>query len=452
MSQWNKFFNLRIDSASYEEINERVTSDSMLKGGNSIILVMAILTASIGLNMNSTAVVIGAMLMSPLMGALVAIGFGMATYDTKFIKSSMIKLSFQIFVSLVTSMIYFTLSPISNASSEILTRTAPTAWDVLIALSGGLAGAIGNTRQEKSNVIPGVAIATALMPPLCTAGYGLSSGVYSYFLGAMYLFFINSFFIILSAFIIFKLLRVPPKKYAEDSHKNYQKGILVLLGILITVPSIYMAYLTVDKTIRDDQIQTFLATELNMVHTSIVSYAYEDHVLTLDLIGRPLTEGQINRLEESMQTFNRLKGTKLKVVQGYNAQLDSSEVQQIINKSMANMMAKEKGKSYKELANTYYPAYQRSENNQEQIRLLNNELPILFPEIKLVKLSPIISVDDDGKVIYSGVLVTLIVRDPLTTDDVKKIQRWIVEQVGDEVSLIVQLEEQPSQFYGNGIK
>ena len=151
------------------------------------ILMLAILIASIGLNMNSTAVIIGAMLISPLMGGITAIGYGIATNDLTLSKGAAIRLCIQVVICLITSTIYFTISPITTASSELLARTTPTAWDVLIALFGGLAGVIGQTRKEKSNVIPGVAIATALMPPLCTAGYGLARHRLDYFGGALYL-------------------------------------------------------------------------------------------------------------------------------------------------------------------------------------------------------------------------------------------------------------------------
>lgn len=173
------------------------------------ILMLAILIASIGLNMNSTAVIIGAMLISPLMGGITAIGYGIATNDLTLSKGAAIRLGIQVVICLITSTIYFTISPITTASSELLARTTPTAWDVLIALFGGLAGIIGQTRKEKSNVIPGVAIATALMPPLCTAGYGLARHRLDYFGGALYLFFINSFFICLAAIVVLKLLRLP---------------------------------------------------------------------------------------------------------------------------------------------------------------------------------------------------------------------------------------------------
>ena len=204
-----KMFSITEDAASNEEIRDRILSGGKITGTNMVVMICAILIASVGLNTNSVAVIIGAMLISPLMGGIVAIGYGMATYDVHFIRQSMIKLAFQVGFAILTASLYFAISPLAYSTDELLARTSPTIWDVIVALCGGIAGAVGNTRQEKRNVLPGVAIATALMPPLCTAGYGLASGHYPFFLGAMYLFFINAFFIALAAFLVFKVLGVP---------------------------------------------------------------------------------------------------------------------------------------------------------------------------------------------------------------------------------------------------
>lgn len=166
-----EIFSIRNDIADYDEIKERIVGASNVTGTNLCILMLAILIASIGLNMNSTAVIIGAMLISPIMGTIQAMGYGVAASDLNQAKRAGIGFLFQIIICLVTSTLYFKLSPISTETSELLARTQPNVWDVMIASCGGLAGIIGITRKEKSNVIPGVAIATALMPPLCTCGY-----------------------------------------------------------------------------------------------------------------------------------------------------------------------------------------------------------------------------------------------------------------------------------------
>ena len=325
MNRWNNLIDLKGDSAPMEVINQRILSDATIEGTNLIVLVMAIMIACIGLNLNSVAVIIGAMLISPLMGGIVATGYGMATYDVPFIRKSLIKLSFQVGLAVLTASIYFLLSPFTSPTDEILARTTPTIWDVLVALCGGIAGAVGNTRKEKSNVIPGVAIATALMPPLCTAGYGLASGNHTFFLGALYLFFINAFFIALSSFLVFKILKIPPHGNIAEAHFRKQRLVLVTLGLLITIPSIYLAHQTVKDALQEVQVKSFIQTDMQFEKTSVVSYALKDDTLTVDLVGAVLTEEQIEQLKTAMSHYHRLQGITLSIIQG-NRNLNTEEV------------------------------------------------------------------------------------------------------------------------------
>lgn len=451
---FSQLLDLKGDSAPFSEIRQRIASDASVKGANLVILITAILIASVGLNMNSTAVIIGAMLISPLMGGLVATGYGMATYDMQFIKDSMVKLGFQVSFALITSAIYFSLSPISDASSELLARTSPTIWDVIIALAGGIAGAIGNTRKEKTNVIPGVAIATALMPPLCTAGYGIATHSSTFGLGALYLFFINAFFITLSAFLVFKVLRVPASTTVNESHMQYQRTILLIAGIVITIPSIYMAYLTVNDNIRDTQIKTFIAKEVASEKVSAVSYAFKDGLLTVDLIGTPLTEDQVAELQASMQSYSKLTDAKLHIVQGNVNTIGQKKIQQIITNRIEGLVANDKGKSYKELASLYYPAYQTQQSDEQITVAMNAQLPALFPQIVAAQGSTMPAHSTDASTSGSQsqqFLAKLTVSAPLSPTDAAKIQQWLKTQTDSPVSLIVQMQGQDSSFYGNGI-
>ncbi len=186
---------------STREYREKLYDDLHVRLRDTVILMCAIFIASIGLNMNSTAVIIGAMLISPLMTPIVGMGFGLALFDLRLVKQSLQLLSTQVIVSLLVSTLYFWISPLTHASSELVARTSPTIWDVLIAIAGGIAGVIGSRKKEANNIVPGVAIATALMPPICTAGYGLANGNSQFFFGALYLFFINCIFIMLTNLI-----------------------------------------------------------------------------------------------------------------------------------------------------------------------------------------------------------------------------------------------------------
>lgn len=216
-------FNLEEDKASEDEIIENVKKGIEFKGMNLWVLIFAIFIASIGLNVNSTAVIIGAMLISPLMGPIMGIGLGIGINDFELIKKSYKNLGVAVLISVITSTFYFLITPLSDAQSELLARTTPTIWDVFIALFGGLAGIVAATRKSISNVIPGVAIATALMPPLCTAGYGLATGTLSYFLGAMYLFFINSVFISLATYLIVRFTKFHKKEFLDPLREKKSK-------------------------------------------------------------------------------------------------------------------------------------------------------------------------------------------------------------------------------------
>jgi uncharacterized hydrophobic protein (TIGR00271 family) len=201
----------------------------------------AILIASIGLNVNSTAVVIGAMLISPLMGPITGVGYGLGVQDAPLIRRSLLNMAVFVGISLAASTLYFLITPLSDASSELLARTAPTIWDVLIALFGGAAGMIGLTRKEPTTLIPGVAIATALMPPLCTAGYGLATGQASFFFGAFFLFTINSVFIALATLGITRVLRLPLHADADEATRRRRRWIIGVVVLLTVLPSIYLA-------------------------------------------------------------------------------------------------------------------------------------------------------------------------------------------------------------------
>lgn len=241
----NKFFDIFNLSEGEDDKGrtlERVVKEINFTGANIWILACAVLVASVGLNVNSAAVIIGAMLISPLMGPIVGAGFALGIYDFDLLKKSLRNLAIATIVSLMVSTLYFFLSPFKDVQSEILARTTPTIYDILIAFFGGIVGAIAITRVEKGNPIPGVAIATALMPPLCTAGYGLATMNWAYFLGAFYLYCINCVFIGIATFAIIKFLKYPAKKMINETQQRRVRQIITWLVIIMIVPSSYLAY------------------------------------------------------------------------------------------------------------------------------------------------------------------------------------------------------------------
>lgn len=381
-------FNISDDQASVEDIRERIESGAAIKGTNMCVLILAIFVASVGLNMNSTAVIIGAMLISPLMGSIMAMGFGLATNDMDLFKRSAMGLALQVIVSLVTSTVYFKLSPISTASSEILARTNPTAWDVIIACAGGLAGIIGTTRKEKSNIIPGVAIATALMPPLCTAGFGLANADWSYFLGALYLFFINSFFICISTVIVVKIMRYPTKKFIDAKSRNKVKRNIIVIGIIMVIPSIYLGYQIVDDSMLESNVNKFIASEFNFDNTQVVqtNIDTENGELEVALIGKTLDENTINHLKDELSNYH-LSNITLKVTQ---TQIDTGitmdDVENLLSNTVTNTNSamNAANSSIEQLQSevlSYKTQLLEYQSRDIDTRTLNEEISTLYPEI-----------------------------------------------------------------------
>lgn len=295
---FKEMFSLKKDVASIEQITETLVTGGHITGTNMCLLVLAIFIASIGLNVNSTAVIIGAMLISPLMGTIQATAFGTATSDGELMIQSLLGFLAQVVISLCTSTLYFAISPLSDTTSELLARTRPTIWDVMIAIFGGLAGIIGVTRKEKSNVIPGVAIATALMPPLCTCGYSIAHKQWKMLLGAGYLFTVNSYFIYLSATIVLIALGVPRVREKDAKRRQRLKKALIRNTIIMVIPSIIMAYFMVhEATVNESSVTGF--------ETSIDVQVLSKEMEILFPEVEEVAVGQMTRLNQDGTTVER---------------------------------------------------------------------------------------------------------------------------------------------------
>lgn len=235
-------FSLSEDNASPEEVRDRILSGGKVTGQNAFMLMLAILIASVGLNTNSTAIIIGAMLISPLMGSILALAYGTVVRDGAIIRRYGMGLITQIVISLLTSTVYFLLSPVKGPTSELIARTSPSFFDVIVAVAGGLAGIIANTRKDKSGtIIPGVAIATAIMPPLCTCGYSIANGKWNMFIGALYLFILNAYFIYSSAEIILTALRLPEAMGLPERKRRAYILRRVRNTIFVLIPCVLIA-------------------------------------------------------------------------------------------------------------------------------------------------------------------------------------------------------------------
>lgn len=310
---------------STREYREKLYDDLHVRLSNILILMCSIFIASIGLNMNSTAVVIGAMLISPLMTPIAGLGFGLAIFDTRLIEQSLKVLFTQVLVSLLVSALYFWISPLSYASSQLIARTSPTIWDVLIAIAGGIAGVIGSRKKEANNIVPGVAIATALMPPICTAGYGLAIGNVRFLFGALYLFSINCVFIMLTNIVG---TRIMMKKSALSSFKelNIKMKIgLISLIVLLVLPASYSAVTLTMNEKRKQEIKQFVGKEF--ANYTVINQVYKssNNELVLTVIGDPISEEELETIRQKQASYG-IQSVQLKVNQVNNSQKIDSEM------------------------------------------------------------------------------------------------------------------------------
>lgn len=284
------------------EIRNNIDKELSIKSSNAVILMCAIFIASIGLNLNSIPVVIGAMLISPLMNPILGLGLSLGLSDKKLFYKALSLLGVQLGISILTSFLYFSFSPITDASDEIIARTFPTIWDVLIALAGGTAGWIGLRKKVANNIVPGVAIATALMPPVCTIGYGLSAQNLSYFLGASYLFLINFSFIMIATFIGVKIL-LRSDHSVQLTKKKKVNVLITVLTIFVTLPSIVSAYVLTQQHVVTLNIERFIDEELT--ETIVINHVYNDEqqLLIVTTLGELYNENEREELDASLSSY-----------------------------------------------------------------------------------------------------------------------------------------------------
>ena len=297
----------------YKTLKRNIIEDSDFTKETMFILICAMIIASIGLNTNSVAVIIGAMLISPLMSPIQSLGLGLSNGNLKRVYASLFRLGIFILISVVSSSFYFLVSPINVVTPQILARTSPTLWDVLIAIFGGIAGVIGKTKEDGGNVVPGVAIATALMPPLCVVGFGIAHGNSKIFLGAGYLFIINVFFIMLTTLIGLKIYSVG---ISRTKHRmSVRQQIVFYVGSLIViVPSIYTAAVLVNDFAREEALKNFISKELTNDYVFDNSIDKKSKTVTLKVVGGGFKKQEIEKLEKKMEKYN-LGNYKLKVEQ-----------------------------------------------------------------------------------------------------------------------------------------
>ena len=397
-----KFFNEYLDLNRSKE-DEQVTVESIrngveFKGTNLWILIFATFIASLGLNVNSTAVIIGAMLISPLMGPIMGVGLAVGLNDFELMKRSLKSYLVATLFSVITATIYFAFTPLDEVQSELLARTSPTIYDVFIALVGGLAGIVALATKEKGNVIPGVAIATALMPPLCTAGFGLATGNLLYFLGAFYLYFINSVFISLATYIGVRVMHFQRKQFVDKVRERLVRKYIIGIAIAAMCPAVYLTYNIVRETIYQSSANSFITSELQFPDTQVLSreISFDKREIKVVLIGKEVSDDQLQAARHKLAEY-KLNDTKLSVFQGVNGagSMDISNIKSLVMEDFYKNSEKQLASQQATLdsLNRILPDFTGSNLMNER---MGQEIKVLFPYVKTISVSKSLQLNVDS--------------------------------------------------------
>ncbi len=439
-----RMLDIRQEQENEQETIESIKKGVEFKGTNLWVLIFATFIASLGLNTNSTAVIIGAMLISPLMGPIMGFGLGLGIADFDLIKRSFRNFATATLFSVITSSIYFLISPINEAQSELLARTQPTLYDVLIAFFGGLAGIVASSTKSKGNVIPGVAIATALMPPLCTAGFGLATGNLYYFFGAFYLYFINTVFISLATYLVVRVLKYPKKVFLD---KEREKKVTRYVGIIVVftiVPSLFLSYRLVKTTYFNQQALNFINTELAFPNTQVLSKSITDtsdkKEIKVVLIGDNVAETTIEDARNRLPRYG-LKDVNLVVQQGFSEQ--ETDINQL--KSLLMQDLYKNSEEVLRAQTLQIDSLQRELKSYRDDRLmaeqLKPEVKVLFPYIREISCTHTSLIPIDSAAQKPIMLIYVKSAEKVSADNKKKLTDWLSARTGvNTIKLLIENE------------
>lgn len=382
-----KYFDLTSFLIPQADAEADIREGISFRGTNILILIVAIFIASLGLNVNSTAVIIGAMLISPLMGPIIGIGLAVGIHDFDLMKRSFRNLFMATLFSVATSCIYFLLSPVNEGHSELLARTSPTIYDVFIGFFGGAAGIIAIGSRSKGNVIPGVAIATALMPPLCTVGYGLATLQLSFILGALYLFFINSVFIACATTVGVKLMKYQPKDFSNPLRARRVRDTVYTIAILTMIPAVYLTYRMYQESTFKTNCERFVNEQFDFDGTqvlhSVSNFKNDQRTLTVSLVGKVLPQDSLLLAMTDKLPQYHLAGTKLRIIQGdsYDANFDATQMSSTMLRDMYQV-TQNTINSQRETIDSLKTITADVARNDTIGATISPELKVLFPQVR----------------------------------------------------------------------
>lgn len=439
-SVFKDYFFVMKDKEDEQETIDNICKGISFRGANLWILIFAIFIASLGLNVNSPAVIIGAMLISPLMGPIIGIGLAIGINDFEILKKSFKNYFVAVIISVLTATVYFLISPFNEAQPELLARTSPTLYDVLIAFCGGAAGIVAICTKGKGNVLPGVAIATALMPPLCTAGYGIATGHLFYFLGAFYLFFINSVFICLATYLGIRMLHFEHRQTLNPVRYKKVRQSIVIIVILTMIPAGIITCNIVRDSILKNKINNFITAELNQKGTQIIDHNLQKSSLTLRVVavGKTISIADIHKKQMLMSKYN-LGKYKLQIIQG--TQTDSL----LMLKNQMNKLADKKS-NYNQVLQEQSQRINTLENELSQYTYyeqlstkLQGQIKVLFPKITTFGISRFneMTADSTNSRKYVIAFVGFNKKQKPTAQEMSKLYDWLKLYSGSDSLRIV---------------
>lgn len=436
-----QYFDMSENREKEEDVVDEIASGVTFKGANLWILICAVFIASLGLNINSTAVIIGAMLISPLMGPILGMGLAVGIDDLPLLRRAVKNYMVATIIGIITATVYFLLTPFQGVQSELLARTEPTIYDVLIAFFGGAAGIVAASIKDKGNVIPGVAIATALMPPLCTAGYGIATGNLAFFAGASLLYFINTVFIAVATTFGVFLLRFRRKHFVDPQRCKFVHRMILAIAILTMIPAGYMTVRMMRTSLFDKQLSNFVQHNLNWKGTQVVSqHLYGDSVLQIVALGKEITPEQKKKAQKELNEHSRLKHLKLAVIQGNESADLASERGNLLtiskNREQSVKVLQEQAVEIKELRQKLGKIDSYSQLSVD----IFNEMLVLYPGVQSLVLSPVVeaNLDTTANEPYLLAIAQFKVKKPLTNQQNNQMRQWIQKRTNEEsVKLVI---------------
>ena len=432
-----------------------ISKSIRIRGANTWILICSAVLASIGLDVNSTAVIIGAMLISPLMSPILGIGLGYGISDHNLLIQSLKNFSMAIVVTLLVSTLYFIITPMGQLTPELMARTKPTLLDVLVAVFGGIAGIVASSRKEVPNAIPGVAIAIALMPPLCTVGFGLATGNWAVFFGAAYLFFINSVFIAIATYIMVRYLRFPHRTYSDNKTKQRTKIAISIVAIIVMVPSAFIFYDVISETRRDANLDNFIKSIESERYDAIdwdLSISDTCKTLKIFIIGEQMKAREIDSLT-SYFTDNIYDDIKIKFSQMNLSEEERSSFQEEVMSEVSRSVLKQvaatkeiidiKGRQVDSLEKTIFDMHYKEAEIDDIIGVIDTYHPEIS-QIYFGKASDHTKLDTTEQYYTYNISTALIKFKKKTRNKTKeatkqKLQKFLQERIKSDTLLIIEM-------------